>query len=131
MANDIFISILVVLLILSNWFVGFATAIFLLPKYEIKESLDFLTSHRMKPIKLIRSTEKLKAKSHVLKDNRSFIRKIYSTRSIHALIVTCDIEQKQKLIWIELLKTWNVLPTKHRLLNHHTETNKDVIKTLI
>lgn len=131
MNNETLVIIIIVFLFFSNWFANFLSAAFFTKKYEIEESFDYLSSNSLKFIKLIRPTEKFQNKSDVLKDNRSFLRKIYSMRYLHILIVASEKDNSQKVVWVELFKLWNVTSSKERVLNYYQETNTGLINDLL
>ncbi len=125
------ILIIGLIIIVFNWLSGYISTTFLSSKYESKESKNYLASNRLKFKKLIRDTKKLRVKSEVLRDNRSFLRKVYSTRCLHILIVTSEINNKDAVLWVEILWSWSLMPAKKRELRYFKETNTDIINHLM
>ena len=126
LSTEAIILLFIFLTIFSNWFSGFIQVHFFTPKYDIKESLDYLAVYGLTLKKLILSTDSYKVQSNILKDSRSTIRKMYSARSLHILIVYSNSEKDTKVIWVELIKSWNILSSKTRRINYFIETNPKI-----
>lgn len=132
MSIEIVYAALTVFIVISfNWLAGFIEATFVSPRYETKESTVFLAKERLNLVKLIRITEKFQSQSNVLVDTRSFLRKIYSKRSLLMIVVDSEIEKNTRVYWVEFIRYWNVSIRTKRRINYHLETNTDLIKMMV
>lgn len=127
---SILVFIFCAVILLSNWISGFILINFLAPRYETTESADYLNAYGFKLIKFIRPTKNYQSQSAVLKDSRSGFKKVYSNRRLHLLIVYDNEEKKNRLLWVELLQSWNVSHAKRRIINYHLETNQKLTTTI-
>ena len=126
LSNGTIILIFIFFAILSNWFAGFISMNFTSPRYEISESSDYLAVYGFTLLKLIRPTKSYQVQSDILHDSRTIIRKLYSTRSLHILIVQGNQEKKTKVLWVELIKSWNI-SSSSRKINYFLETNNKIL----
>jgi len=132
MSIEIVYGIVVVFIAISfNWLAGFIEATFVSPRYETKESTVFLAMERLILVKFIRSTEDFSSQSKVIVDSRSFLRKIYSKRALHIIIVESETDTSTKVYWVEFLKNWSITSTTKRRIIHHQESNTHLINMIV
>ena len=132
MSIEIVLVVIVVMLVLFfNWLAGFIEATFVSPRYETKESTIFLAMERLNLVKLIRSTEEFTSQSSTLVDSRSLLRKIYSKKALHIIIVNSEIDKSTKVYWVEFLKNWSITSTTKRRIIHHQESNTHLINMIV